>query len=102
MKNENKFFKYEINNLDEVLSAPEIIKMIIAMENLLENAIIFKTLAYPQDDIAKRYFQDAYNLYTYVIKPTFDELNKNSEIYKTVQEKINKLEEQIKDLNLDI
>ena len=85
--NENQeFFKYKINNLNEVIEAPEIIKMIIAMENLIENAIIFKTLAYPQLEIAKRYFQDAYNLYIYVIKPTFDEMDKKSEIYKNIQE----------------
>jgi hypothetical protein len=97
-----KFFKYEINNLNEVIEAPEIIKIIIAMENLIENAIIFKSLVYPQPDIAKRYFQDAYNLYTYVIKPTFDEMDKKSEIYKNIQEKIEKLEEQIKDLDLNL
>ena len=95
------FLKYNYKKTEDILNESELVKLIISAENLIENAMIFKSLTFPQDDIAKKYLQDAINIFKFVVEPTLKELKKEDELKELIEEKVNFLEDQIKNINID-
>jgi len=97
-KNDNNDIKEVI---DKVYKMTDIEKVIKIIENNLYNAIYFLTMNFPQEVLAKKYFTEAIATFDLVLRPAYEE-NKDNSDFNKYKDKIEKLEELIKDIKLDI
>lgn len=94
-----KFEKWKnLESIEDIFKLDDISRAVLICENNLETAIAFLSMSMPQEDLAKKYFEEATIIYKTIIEPTKKTINNDPEI----MDKINELEKAIGDIDLDI